>query len=272
MEANTEYSRNLGQVIRAESPFNSIYEFNIKSLSEEMGYIEIIQSLENGTAIIDNYDVLLAYIATYGQHHYHKLQISFEALLGAISENSTIEIIDYGCGQALATFIFIDFLRSKNKAVRVNSITLIEPSFHALNRGKLHLHHLFRSISDHRSTSIRSIQKSLNDIETNDISTERTTIKVHLFSNILDVDGIDLEKLYTNIDGSQEGKNLFVCVSPFNGSRGRLTTFYNLFPCQNKEYFQVNESPIMRTMFDIQHRENRQRQITMVQWIFSCQL
>ena len=117
-----------------------------------------------------------------------------------------------------------------------------------------------------------AIQKNLNDIKTHDLSTESTTIKVHLFSNILDVDGIDLDRLHSNIASSQEGKNLFVCVSPFNPSRERLTTFYNLFPRENKEFFHVDETPIMRTMFDIQHRENRQRQITMVQWIFSCQL
>jgi len=272
MESNTPYANQLADNISPETPFHSVYDFSIKHLPENATFADIMKSLNNGIAIIDDYDTLAAYIAMYGLHHYHKLQISFEALLSSIPDNATIDILDYGCGQALASFILIDFLHRKGKSVNINAITLIEPSSYALSRGKLHLHHLNKVIDKHHDVEIYKVQKSLDHLIKQDISTRRTTLKIHLFSNILDVDGINLTELYTTITDSQKGDNLFVCVSPYNSSQARLAEFYELFPTENKQKFEVSQYPIERLMYDVEHKEERTRRITMVQCVFSCQL
>ena len=48
--------------------------------------------------------------------------------------NKKFDIIDWGCGQGLATMLYLDFLNSKNTNQIVNSINLVEPSIMALKK------------------------------------------------------------------------------------------------------------------------------------------
>jgi hypothetical protein len=77
----------------------------------------------------------IRYIALYGRHHFHKLYAAFDSTKLEELEGKNIQIIDWGCGQALASCILIDYLIEKNISPNILSITLIEPSQIALNRG-----------------------------------------------------------------------------------------------------------------------------------------
>ena len=48
-----------------------------------------------------------------------------------------VEIVDYGCGQGLATLCYHDYLQEHNKEQKVKRIILIEPSSMALSRAEL---------------------------------------------------------------------------------------------------------------------------------------
>jgi hypothetical protein len=57
-------------------------------------------------------------------------------------------------------------------------------------------------------------------------------MKFHLFSNILDVPGINLASLQNKMLESLTGENYFICISPninFDGRNQRIHSFYKFF-------------------------------------------
>jgi hypothetical protein len=56
--------------------------------------------------------------------------------------NTDIAIVDWGCGQGLATVCFFDFLKSQGIPNNTRKVILIEPSEQALERAKLHTNRL----------------------------------------------------------------------------------------------------------------------------------
>jgi hypothetical protein len=185
-------------------------------------------ALNNGIEIIDRNILLQQYMFSYGQMHKSKLLTTYNWFVIQKLNNKTIEIIDYGAGQALASFVFLEYIRDNGLDIVVERIKLIEPSRKAIKRGKLHL----EAITEH-NTELNRIQKDLNDINVHDLETDDNSIKVHLFSNILDIETIRLRRLYRKIKNSQKNKNYFVCVGPLNNGFTRINSFFNRFDGNN---------------------------------------
>lgn len=180
------------------------------------------EELENGVQVLDSEGQLSMYMYAYGQMHLAKLLFAFEKL--PEMPNTDLHIIDWGCGQGLATIAFKDFLNSKEKKHNIKSVTLIEPSEFSLKRAALHVNIIFPK------TKIRTVHKYLDDIIQNDISIPKGETIIHLFSNILDVNGFSLNNLALNVK-SNNSLNFLVCVSPYiNQFRNeRLNDFLNTF-------------------------------------------
>lgn len=98
----------------------------------------------------------------------------------------------------------------------------------ALQRGLDLVQRLFQNDASIDSV-VRLVNKYLDDVNSADLASQPDNIKIHLFSNILDVEGLDLERLYQLIVNSFQGLNRIICTSPDNGRQQRLETFYNLF-------------------------------------------
>jgi hypothetical protein len=265
-ETGTQYATAISNVLQTNPRFWNIYEYNI-SQTQNLTFGEIWQPLENGVVIINDHHTLIKYITCYGGHHYQKLQTSFVALFPHITANSNIDIVDYGCGQALATTVFYDYMLRSNKNFNVNKITLIEPSDLALKRGILKLNHFINH--KQQNTEVKKVNKKLDDLTEADLTTNNTSIKIHLFSNILDVTSFDLNRLATKIKNSQKGLNYFVCVSPYNETAPtRIQNFQSQFsstslPCQSEK--------IYKRVFDIRNKVwNDTYGIAMSQKIFKC--
>lgn len=139
------------------------------------------------------------------------------------SSYSNIDIIDYGCGQGLASMLFFD----KHKNMRENclNVILIEPSKIALNRAKKILQCYLPKAKS------KTVNKVLDEIKQEDIRTNNDTVKIHLFSNILDIDDFNVVTLLNNVIKNQ-GLHHFLAVSHnrnFNGGSERLKEIYNIF-------------------------------------------
>jgi uncharacterized protein (TIGR02145 family) len=84
---------------------------------------------------------------------------------------------------------------------------------------------------------VNAVCKSLDDLENTDIQTDANTQKLHIFSNIIDVELFSIIQLSDFIKQKFEGNNQFVCVSPFFGSTNsranRLDEFMNLIATSN---------------------------------------
>ena len=269
MEQGTKYATDIAQLLKSQPSFSKIYQYNIDNYPKQYSYGQIFDALSNGTTVISGGDLLMCYMATYSGHHYHKLQTSFPPLLRNISNNANVEIIDYGCGQALATLVLLDYLLANNKSLMFKEVTLIEPSTSAIQRGELHLYHFFNAIK--QNPNLKIFNKDIDSIVPNDLHTSQQNIKIHLFSNILDVNAFDLNNLYNKIKNSQKGVNYFVCVSPFNPTRQRLIDFADLFKNHNAQQIPALSQTITGKVFNIQSRQMQEGyKITMIQRIFSC--
>jgi len=182
--------------------------------------------LNNGTTIINQTNLLYKYFASYSKMHKYKLDEAFETIVNKL-DNKTINIIDWGCGQALATISLIEYIKTNNLKIKLNSIKLIEPSKLAIERGLLHI-----DLLKQEPYQVESINKDIDCIDNDDIRFKDNNIVLHLFSNILDIETFKLNNNFLNIiSNTFNSDNYFICVSPnINAKRnGRLELFYKYF-------------------------------------------
>lgn len=230
IEQNTLYSQNLTCVPK---DFLSIYHYNVNNFRSQIprnNWGSYWNSLGHGINILSEPENLLTYFALYGSSHYYKISYLLDIFLTSnifqSKYNINIEIIDYGCGQALGTTCFIDYLKQNNYTnIKIDAITLIEPSKASLSRGILHINHLG---FDLYSANIKLINKGLQELNNNDLLTSNQNIKLHIFSNILDITGFEIENLANTIKESQSGINYFLCVSPTD-KNNRIQQFFTFW-------------------------------------------
>ena len=165
--------------------------------------------------------------------HQAKLQQAYDAVF---SNNhlpltgQSIEIIDYGCGQGIGTICLIDYIKAKtNCNCTIERVRLIEPSALALKRAFLNVRHSLKSLG--QSENVVAVNKEIDNLTSKDIETQHLTTKIHVFSNIIDVEDFELSDLYRNIEITQSGTNIFVCVSPniMQSRNQRLDRFQGYF-------------------------------------------
>lgn len=183
--------------------------------------------LEHGTACLESEEQLSCYLASYGEMHKGKLnRILNDFPFSKI--DSDFEIIDWGCGQGIATVCLIDYLRKHNLDSKLQKVTLIEPSEIALSRAKFNVAHAVNTDEVYINTEnffLPSITP--NDRAIGGLHIEEP-ICIHLFSNILDIAAIDLKELALMI-GSSGYRQYFVCVGPMNFGNNRIDAFSHYF-------------------------------------------
>lgn len=169
---------------------------------------EIFWSLQRGVKVLTEQNQLLAYLNSYGKMHHTKM-ISAISPIEQNDLQGELGVYDWGCGQGLASVCLIEYLNNQNINYSVNKFTLIEPSEIAIKRASLHL----RKFTE--DTQIVTINKDLDSLENSDFDSNENKTKIHLFSNILDIDLFSMKDLIKLIKDNFKGKNIFVCVSPF---------------------------------------------------------
>ncbi len=226
IEKDTPYSKLLNNT---DSSFSSIRRISVNQY-RLIANDSIFYSLKSGVKILTEENQLYAYLHSYGDMHYKKLESSFEFLPAEIL-NSEINIVDWGCGQGLATMAFLDYTNSKSVNTKINHVSLIEPSEIALRRAALHVSKFNSSIS------LQTINKDFDSLRSIDFGNKKTHPKLHLFSNIIDIDFFSLTELLKLINSTFNGENYFVCVSPCINylKTGRLDRFMKSF-AKNNDY------------------------------------
>lgn len=205
--------------------------------------------------------------------HYHKLIAAFQSTQFANIAGRNIEIVDWGSGIATASCILIDYLIGSGIDVNIERIILIEPSVYATDYGYKLLVNIFQDNAD-TNKIIKVINKSINDLNCNDLATNTDNIKVHLFSNIIDVQGIDLNHIYQTLTDCFQGINRVICTSPYNDEqdRTRLDTFFNLFPVENLRYIVQSADDIVGEVFVVNNWEFVNRRIKRYEKQFTIDL
>jgi superfamily II DNA helicase RecQ len=184
---------------------------------------QLWQELNRGVALLDSHEHMCQYLFSFGNMHKAKLLDAFRRLPKEAYQNE-IEIIDWGCGQAMGTINFYDFLKSLNVSQNIKKITLIEPSISALERGKINV-----SAYINESIELVTIADFFENISPKTIETNSNRTVLHIFSNILDVVQIDLKHLANLIDTTVLSDNYLICVGPLNPTNKRIDAFFRYF-------------------------------------------
>ena len=142
---------------------------------------ELHQQILRGTCQLDNETELNAYMHDMSLMHNAKLRDAFSHLSTHFFDEKEIDIIDYGCGQAMGCISYADYLKENNHTQNVRRITLIEPSYIALARAALHSSLLFPN------AEIVTINKGFDDLTVSDIEVDSNIPTLHIFSNVLDM-------------------------------------------------------------------------------------
>ena len=195
----------------------------------------LYRDLKRGIGILDDDDHLNMYLHSFGKMHKAKLDTAFNCVPNAESLfASDLEIYDWGCGQGTASICLLDFIRSKRiDTSHVKFFCLIDPSSAAVYRAK-------DVIQCYGFSSVNHIVKDFDSLITDDFPKSNAK-KLHLFSNILDVDAFDLAhfiRLFQQVFG---GENYFVCVGPYYSNNRRVDDFIaatdpdTMFATDNRE-------------------------------------
>ena len=187
----------------------------------------LFEELEHGVSELHREDLLDMYMYAYGKMHQEKLNLAFGYIDDYILETKDISIIDYGCGQGLASIVLADFMRQHECDIDcIKNITLIEPSKQSLKRAETYVQSIYGN------GSIKVVNKDLNNLEPDDVLS-KSPLTIHLFSNILDIQSINLKRLSTviNISRIPEQSHVFVCVGPYFGISDKDMRLHNF--CSN---------------------------------------
>ncbi len=215
IEQNTNYAYKLKYM---DNPtFDKVRDLSTKFYRELPQALqdELFEALNRGIDILDSEPQMTAYLFAYGKMHKAKLNYAFEHLPETFFEIPVINIIDYGCGQAVATMCYADFLRKQGYEQKIRRVTLIEPSEAALKRAALHVSVFFPD------AEIVTINKGFDDLETKDIVCDEDVPTLHLLSNVLDLECFNLIEFKKLVKKSIGPSNLFVCVGPYFGDKDR---------------------------------------------------
>ena len=189
---------------RAKKHYNGLPNFKKKRIKEE---------LDHGKALLDSNDQMKAYIALYGEIHQAKLERAFENIPETLLTKIN-SVIDWGCGQGLASILYNDFIHNKLGNNKIKDFTLIAPSRHCLSMATTYL-------NDCRGDfTVYSISEKEENVDPKDFILEGEII-VHLLSNVVDMPEFEGDKIIELIKHKSQKKHLLICVSPFYPEEGR---------------------------------------------------
>ena len=185
----------------------------------------------HGVVVYTAKEQLDAYLVAYGEMHQRKLNAVFQRIDADVFANFArdgVSIVDWGCGQGLASLVFLDWL-AKRRVTRdkIKAIRLLEMSDIARERAQWLVATRLR---DAGGDIVKAIPWVAGDaLELDRFGLPVGVPVIHLFSNILDVAAIDLRNIANVVESAKSlGPALVVTVSPCNMGAERLSVFWQM--------------------------------------------
>lgn len=221
IEKDSQYSKDIQEV---SCDFQSI-----KRLSDSNASGNSISG--RGVQQIQTEEGLFDYMRNYGNMHLAKVNSALEYPFPHQFE-SQISLIDWGCGQGLASMVFMDKYGSAN----IKQIILIEPSELALRRAALHCKKYAPNVP------LQTICKEFDELTADNIHLVEPRIIVHLFSNVLDMESYSVEHLVNVIKTLPKTIQFFICISPYIDDirTNKIDTFVRLLRECNADFRLLN--------------------------------
>lgn len=200
--------------------FNGMRNVAVSLLTKDRAILNALyDDLNRGKGILDDELHLNMYLRCFANMHKAKLDAAFRSLPN-ISEifDEEMEIFDWGCGQGTATICLLDHLKQQGIKHNIKQINLIDPSVPATGRASEVI-----SCFD-PDVKVNIINKVFDTLNEEDF-TPTNIKKLHLFSNILDVEFFDLAQFILLFQKCCHGPNFFICVGPYYSNNKRADDF-----------------------------------------------
>lgn len=195
--------------------------------------------LGRGRAILTSEEELDQYLYSYGPMTRRQWTAVLEPLNLA---PQPMQIIDYGCGQGLATALLFDHF-GVDMINSVSRIVLIEPSVVALRRATA----VVQCYSN--QFEVIAINKRLEELTAEELTSDGQILINHIFSNVLDIDGFDHMKLFTKMF-STKGDHRVLAVShdrDFDGGSERFEVLEReIRNPKYRDWFQLEDANFMQ--------------------------
>lgn len=175
-----------------------------------------------GVEILETDARLNDYLVAYGEIHVAKLMRFLPSL--PFAGMSALALVDWGCGQGLAASVALEYLREEFPDVYVECVRLVEISEAARNRA-------FEIVSHYENAhDVRAYKWNLSSLSQSGMELPSGVSVLHVFSNILDVAGVDGEALASLVHQCSTGRdNYMLCVGPKGCSTLPIKTFISRF-------------------------------------------
>lgn len=221
IEEETQYSRDLQRV---PCKFRCI-----KRLSDDRASGNVIPG--RGVQQIQTEEGLFDYMRNYGNMHQAKVKSALVAPFPQKFETQ-ISLIDWGCGQGLASMVFMD----KYGTDKIKQIILIEPSEIALKRAALHCKKYAPNVP------LQTICKEFDELTITDIQLVEPDTIIHLFSNVLDMEDYSVDHLTDIVKSLPGNQKYYICISPYIDDirANKIDTFVSLMKEESTKFNLLN--------------------------------
>ncbi len=180
--------KNACQVMHAHG-FEGFYHRLVEQFIQDMpmSYGEFRHRTDRATLPLQSQEEALFYSVAYGMSHYNTFLHVLQRKLRIDATDTVLNIIDYGCGQGVATLAMLTHIANQQnpKNIHVN-IHLIEPSAVALDNASHKVLTFVQALGFSASISLQNCQ--LKNAVVPDFNNGADTL--HLMSYILDVAGV----------------------------------------------------------------------------------
>lgn len=171
---------------------------------------ELKDTLSHGKALLRSKDQMKAYLHYNGQMHRNKLLRAFKRI-PSVFLKSPFSVIDWGCGQGLASMVLNDYVPDQDI---ITDFTLIEPSGRCLSQAEANL-----TWSNPKSM-VDVVKKHEEEVEAVDICVQERKV-LHLLSNVVDMPEFSGEGVRRFVGDNHRLHHLIIAVSPFYPEEGR---------------------------------------------------
>ena len=121
-----------------ENLCDSHIQFFKNYILPNFSYSEFSNRTQRAKNPLKFFEDLISYMALYGLGHYQRMRAIFDHVQAQssfqLAQPVKATIVDYGCGQGIATLAFLDHLIESEHHIKELNVILIEPSTMALER------------------------------------------------------------------------------------------------------------------------------------------
>lgn len=218
---------------------NSDYSNSIKNI--EVVNFEKIRRYCNNLLNDNQVDEMQEYLANNGRMYKAIIYDALEQFISKL-DGETISLVDWGCGQGIATMVVLDYIKEKQLNIKVLNSILIDDDIQALNRSIVHTNVL--AYSDKIKISAcdfnDDISKVLEKLDTKIVL--NLILNDEIYEKIENIDfkndylfclsnksNINMDKFYKKLKNSKDVENLSIRDSKI----GRFEKFERIFKVNN---------------------------------------